>query len=288
MGAFRHARAVPEVSLLENTHHLMTHFEAIGARLVVDFALPELDSVFGPSRTTLDIRRDKYGQYFYIHFNPILTSEALVLNCKPLQRHLLLMFRESTESGARVLHRFLCGHDEREWFAAAIPSDARISTVAQAMEALKPEEARQSQVRRGVRRKHINKRHNAGFLRQGEWFFMPVEKIEAGELPILLNEPLSRGGGKPHMAEELVRTGGVQVYQRWPGGKIYGEEEYRKLLRQHPHRWRWVPGREDMEVHVRGRITHPDHKTLVLNHWHRVLPNTEHRSAARANLRFID
>jgi hypothetical protein len=28
-------------------------------------------------------------------------------------------------------------------------------------------------------------------------------------------------------------------------------------------------------VYVKGRITHADHKTVLLDGWHRVVPNTE-------------
>jgi len=31
----------------------------------------------------------------------------------------------------------------------------------------------------------------------------------------------------------------------------------------------------DAVAHVRGRVWHPDHKTIVLDGWHRVLMNTE-------------
>jgi hypothetical protein len=39
---------------------------------------------------------------------------------------------------------------------------------------------------------------------------------------------------------------------------------------------------------VKGRIRHPDHKTIELAGWHQVLMNTEHQSAAMQNLAFLD
>src|SRR5207253_6043381 len=40
----------------------------------------------------------------------------------------------------------------------------------------------------------------------------------------------------------------------------------------------WLP--RDALVYVRGEITHPDHRTICLEGWHRVLMNTENRSMA--------
>jgi len=38
----------------------------------------------------------------------------------------------------------------------------------------------------------------------------------------------------------------------------------------------------------KGKITHPDHKTILLYDWHRVVPNTENRAASMKHLAFID
>ena len=46
--------------------------------------------------------------------------------------------------------------------------------------------------------------------------------------------------------------------------------------------------RRNAEVYVRGRVWHPDHKTLVLSGWHRVLMNTEHLAPGRSNVTFLD
>lgn len=44
----------------------------------------------------------------------------------------------------------------------------------------------------------------------------------------------------------------------------------------------------DAVVHARGRITHPDHATVVLPFWHRVVPNTESQALASRTLAFLD
>jgi len=46
--------------------------------------------------------------------------------------------------------------------------------------------------------------------------------------------------------------------------------------------------KRDALVYVRGEITHPDHKTICLEGWHRVLMNTENRSMALRFLAFLD
>src|SRR5256885_7205432 len=38
--------------------------------------------------------------------------------------------------------------------------------------------------------------------------------------------------------------------------------------------------KRDATVYVRGKMSHPDHKTVTLIGWHRVLMNTENRSSA--------
>ena len=38
--------------------------------------------------------------------------------------------------------------------------------------------------------------------------------------------------------------------------------------------------RRNMQVMVKGRISHPDHKTILLRGWHMVVMNTENQSDA--------
>ena len=46
--------------------------------------------------------------------------------------------------------------------------------------------------------------------------------------------------------------------------------------------------KRNASVYLRGKIEHPDHQTVVLNGWHRVLMNTENRSVAMRFLAFLD
>jgi hypothetical protein len=42
------------------------------------------------------------------------------------------------------------------------------------------------------------------------------------------------------------------------------------------------------EAYVRGRISHPDHKTIALHIWHKVVMNTEGQSEAMRDVVFLD
>src|ERR671917_139641 len=63
---------------------------------------------------------------------------------------------------------------ERHWFVATVPESAPVGTVRAAKEALKPAEVQVAQGRRGLRAGARNRRKNAAYRRQGEWFFLPV------------------------------------------------------------------------------------------------------------------
>lgn len=131
----------------------------------------------------------------------------------------------------------------------------------------------------------------AGFERQGEWFFVPAPEFDASGLLVHRHEPLRRGRGKPHFAEELVRTQGeaVRVNRSFPNG--LNEDEYRALLEREPnaHRENWWTGTRDPIAHVRGHVRHSDHMTVNLHGWHRVVPNAEDKAKARSQfMTFID
>ena len=242
-------------------------FARMGARL-------KLDATRRPE-SVIDIGRDRRGEFFAIDRGR--DTEIQVLDVRPAQRHLLLQLVDG--DGPRLKHKFLCGHDERHWFVAAVPWGTRSANVAQAMEALKPETVLAAQSRAGLKKRDRSRRKNRAFVRQGEWFFIPVPRMHVDESIMLRNEPLMRGLGKPHWAEHCVRTGGETVYvnQLFPNGLT--EAERAAWQRSNPdRRMRWDAMRRNMEVYVKGAIKHPDHATVRLNGWHRVEMNTEARA----------
>jgi hypothetical protein len=263
-----------------NAQNIERHFARIGARARVQAA-------GRPVRTgvSVDVGRDAQGEFFDISIDRASPMELTVLDAQPRIRHLLLMSR-----GDGAKHKFLCGHDERHWFVAAVPERAAASNVKTAFEALKPQAVHVELNLRHVRRKKRNRRRNEAFLRQGEWFFIPVGDREFPRLLVLRDEPLRRGAGKPHICEELVRSGGEVVYvsRQHPNGLT--ERQYQKLVSRKPElrKLGWVTQRRNPGVFVRGRVRHADHKTIVLKGWHQVLMNTETEAVAMRHVAFID
>jgi hypothetical protein len=259
-------------------------FTKMGAR--VEFAELNRRSRFSGRLASedlaLDVRRDRRGEYFLISRSPASTTELVVLDVQPHDRHLLLLSRQGKEK-----HRFLLGHDERHWFVAGIPESTPVSRVRDAKYALKPDAVQN--IEHGLRTKDRDRRVNGVRVRQGEWFFLPASGVQVEKLLVLPNEPIVRSrGGKPHVCEELYRFGGETVYVSPGASNGLTEEQYRALPDQERSRWNWRVMRRNPRVYVRGRVRHPDHKTVVLDGWHEVLSNTENLSYAMRNVVFLD
>jgi hypothetical protein len=265
--------------------NLITKFARIGARLKIADRPPR--RLGTASRAiSLDIGEDRNGEFFEVMRQRETDPEVAVLDVQRADRHLLLLVREGSEK-----QKFLCGHDERHWFVAAVPESAPVGTVRQAKEALKPDEVQIAQDVQKIRANARNRRKNAAYRRQGEWFFVPVPGFRVKERLVLKNEALRRGnGGKPHWVEFCYRTGGETVYvcPRHPNG--VSVKEYQRILAAKPraNAWGWLPMSRNAGVYVRGKVRHADHTTIGLRGWHRVLMNTEGESKAMRNIAFLD
>ena len=159
-----------------------------------------------------------------------------------------------------------------------------------AMEALQPRLLKPLITRRVKRVKDRLRRKNKAFVRQGEWFFVP-QTVIVDPTRVLRNEALSRGGGsKSHMCQLLYRTGGeiVWVCSQHPTGVT--EPRYRSILLTvaGAKKWDWRQMAREPSVYVRGRVWHPDHKTIVLDGWHRVFMNTEREAPWAREVVFLD
>jgi len=275
-----------------NAKHIESKFAAIGARLKVREIASRWRqgdrSWINPTDFAVDIQNDGTGEFFELRV-PTHLSDSLdvtVMQSEPKQRHLLLAVRKLGDKPQ--LDRFLCGHDEREWFVAAVPGGA--SSVRQAMDALQPPPVRDALRNHRVSSRKRYARKNRAFRRQGEWFFVPEPSLVVDEALILRNEPLRRGAGKPHLVEELFRSGGetVHVCRRHPNGVT--PDEYRSILQRNPAaaRWGWQVMRRNPGVYARGDVRHSDHATITLPFWHRVIMNTETQSRTMANVAFLD
>jgi hypothetical protein len=265
-----------------NAHFIERHFAKIGARAKVhpEIRRNRIDAV------TIDIGHDGDGEFFDIALSREANADLSVVDVRPNIRHLLLMSEQHDGK-----HKFLCGHDERHWFVAAVPERASVSNVKTAFEALKPVAVRQRENQLKVKSRKRNLRRNEAFVRQGEWFFVPVpDWLRIDERLVFRNEPIARGGGKPHMCEELVRQGGEMVYVSPQHPQGLTAWQHRRLLSRQPklRNLQWVVQRRNPLVFVRGKVRHTDHKTIVLNGWHQVLMNTETQSVAMRHVAFID
>ncbi|MEZ0273713.1 MAG: hypothetical protein ACAH88_02320 [Roseimicrobium sp.] len=266
-----------------NTESIGKQFARMGAR----FRLVHQEAARWSRNSdyALDIRSDRHGQVFELRMPEAVEAshDVAVLNVQPQDRHLVLLVKNSQRKD-----RFLCGHDEREWFVAAVPE--AVTTVTQAKESLKPKAIRHAEVRWGLRASERARRHNAASIRQGEWFFLPRPGMTVASAFVRCDEPIRRGGGKPHLVAQLYRTGGevVHVCTRYPNG--LAESQYQKLLASRPKAksWGWTMMRRNPGVYARGTVRHPDHATITLPYWHQVLMNTETESPTMAKVAFLD
>jgi hypothetical protein len=255
---------------------LERRFAAVGARL-------NIAAGAWRGQPRINILRDGRGEYFDIRFwGDVGPVELQVVDVQPRDRHLLLLARVGG-----LKSKFLCGHDERHWFVAAVPEEARgVTGVATAKAALQPDAVRA--MVKGKRPKDPFRRRNAAYVRQGEWFFVPHAGIDPQDAFVLRNEPLSRGAGTPHVMQFAVRNGGELVYvnRRNPTGITAAE--YARLTPEEQRQGAWTTMVRDPEVYAKGAIRHPDHATVHLDGWHRVLMNTEQRARAMKHVAFID
>ena len=254
-------------------------FEKIGARVKL---------TADPMATLrIDVRRDRKGEFFEVRHGT--ATRVRVLDVRPHDAHLLLMATsQDGPHGGVGGSKFLCGHDERSWFVAAVPESARANTVQDAKDALKPPEVWEAIRQARVPMNQRDRRKTKAFLRQGEWFFLPRPWLNVSEKLVLVNEPIRRGGGKPHVCQFLYRQGGEQVHvcPRYPNGLTPAEFDALPRKERDAHRWRLMT--RDARVFVKGKIRHPDHATLVLPYWHQVFMNTETRARAMREVAFLD
>lgn len=274
---------------------LIEQFEKMGARAKVigpedlprrrrQSATPSRGEANQPIR--VNILRDGKGEYFEIVQGQ--ETDVRVVDVRKGDRHLLLQARRADRPKDEPPSKFLCGHDERAWFVAAIPEAATVRNVQDAKDALKPQAVWEAIRAHGVSQRHRDRRRTAAFVRQGEWFFIPRPGLQIEESKALRNEPIRRGSGKPHLCQFMHRAGGEQVYvsRLYPNG--LSPDEYRKLDPAviKAHRWNLMV--RNARVLVKGSVRHSDHKTVWLPDWHEVVMNTETQASAMRHVAFLD
>jgi hypothetical protein len=257
------------------TEMLQRRFAAIGARV----------QVTGPGRSAprINVGNDARGEYFDVrltgHGEPV---QLEVIDVRAKERHLLLLVRDGEEKS-----KFLCGHDERHWFVAAIPENARgVSGVQAAKSALQPDLVRGAIER--ARPKDAFRRRNAAYVRQGEWFFVPEPRLRPDPRLVRQDEPLSRGHGKLHTMQFALRRGGETVWVNRRNPRGISDSAYRRLTDAQRNSGGWTSMVRNPEVFATGTVRHPDHATIVLRGWHRVAMNTEQSARAMRHVAFLD
>lgn len=267
---------------------LVDKFKKMGARAKIEtINFRDQRLRFGVSAPRIDIQTDREGEYFSIQHPSQVQID--VLDLWKSDRHLLLMTsHRSPEISGPMKSKFLCGHDERHWFVAAVPEEAKASNIQQAMDALKPQEVWDAMEQFGVRKRDRNLRRTVGFVRQGEWFFIPALGMSVPENRVLKNEPIRRGAGKPHLCQFVYRTGGEHVWVSTMAPNGLTQREYAALSNEQKKRFNWRPMRRDAQAYARGTVKHRDHETIVLDGWHRIVMNTETKAAAMRHVAFLD
>lgn len=253
------------------TKVLERRFAAIGARVKV---------VRSPGAPRIDVRLDRRGEFF-----ELLTGSGISFDVVEVDRDELCLLLLAREGGEKS--KFLCGFDERHWFVAAIPESASgVGGVVAAKDALQPQPVREAVAR--VRPKDRFRRRNAAYVRQGEWFFLPQWGLVVDEHEVLRDELLTRGRGKAHVLELAYRRGGEIVYVNDVHPTGIGEAEFELLSPAQQRSGRWRQMVRDPELYAKGSVRHPDHNTIVLHGWHRVLMNTEEGARAMRHVAFLD
>jgi hypothetical protein len=231
----------------------------------------------------LDIRSDSVGELFDLTFRS--EDQVDVLDVQPGDAHLLLRVgsRLREEPGT-----FLCGHDEKHWFIAAVPEREKVRSVQQAKDALKPAEVWESMQEHPVPMTHRDRRKTAAFVRQGEWFFIPRPEADFRRRDVLRYEPIRRGAGKPHVCQFVYRYGGETVYVNHDHPDGLTLKEFQNLPKAQRNSWDFREMRRGAKVFARGSVAHPDHETICLREWHEVVLNRESEAAAMEQVAFLD
>jgi len=278
------------------TQTIEKEFEEMGARAevsVVDVRRVrrkgDLARIPRVERIRVDVRPDRKGKCEYFEIVHRSDVDVRVLDIRRQDRHLLLVAREAAWlRDDEQQSKFLCGYDERAWFVAAIPEDAPAESVQDAKDALKPEAVWESIRDYDLPMHQRDQRWTKAFVRQGEWFFIPRPQAPVELERVLVNEPIRRGAGKPHVCQFLYRTGGEPVYVSTlhPNGLTVREFQNLDPVLRRSHQWtRMVRA---AGVYVKGSIRHADHATIWLPFWHEVVMNRESEARAMRNVAFLN
>ncbi|MBR0191485.1 MAG: hypothetical protein IJQ31_05410 [Thermoguttaceae bacterium] len=250
---------------------IINAFKKIGANAVINLLKP------GPvSRKRREFRisiredRQKHASCFVLDVRD--ETQVHVPDVSVKDHALLLKVHWTNEQGRIIREDFLCGRDDHGWFVSTLKSNSSHS-VEEAFESLRPEEITRELREKKVPRSRQNKHRNEVFVRQGEWFFVPMPPGFEPKGAVREKERLGVRG-KPHIAD-FVYSEGVVRYTHKRFLNLFTREEVAQFEKEGEVGFR--PVFIVQEAFAKGRVVHPDHRTVFLDGWHRVVPNTENR-----------
>lgn len=273
-----------------NRQNLIKKFSEMGSRLTIRKGTNLVSSRV----IAINVVADKLGEHFTMTIHPSVDETKIdiqVLDMDKKLRQMLLLIvhyyhptnrlelEEIRNPTRKVTERLLLGHDEMHWFVSGVTMS---KTIKEAFENLRPRAVTLSMHKSGVRDKDWRRRKTKGFIRQGEWFFVPVNYQEDKNTIILKNEPIQRPGSTAHIVEEAIRIGGRgTVYVI--GSEVITEHQFKSLslAERSMYHGRVIGAR----LFARGKVTHRDHHTIFLKGWHEVYLSRESTSSSNA---FID
>ena len=91
-----------------------------------------------------------------------------------------------------------------------------------------------------------------------------------------------------HVMQYAYRRGGDVVYVNRRHPARIRETRYARLTPDQRRSRGWMRRVREPEVYAKGAVRHPDHATIRLAGWHRVLMNTEQGARAMRHVVFID
>jgi hypothetical protein len=227
----------------ENTVAVVQDVDKKIGQLVLTVKEPKIEFWDNLSKSSYQVRKaiKEHGD----NWRKEVVSDTRSINFRE-DKNFIYIRRETPEAK----RHFLLGLDERQLFMAQLPRP--VSTVKQAHDSLKSPTVILAEG------KQLGRTY-----RQGEWFFLNLTPEEQVELDKYLKSSLAvthekanigqfagRRGGKPHLVDELVRLPAQRLEHGFP-----------------------VRQRED--IFVRGAVRHPDHETLKIGQWRKVILNNE-------------
>ena len=177
-------------------------FRRMGARVRVGTLADR--TVRDDRRVAIDIRRDAEGEYFEIRVPERDAPRVDAVDVRPRLRHLLLMVRAR---GAARSRSSSAATTSAHWFVAAVPEAARVGDRPHGQGGPQARRGPAVALRHGVRPRDRNRRKNAAYVRQGEWFFLPQPDLRPDAAMVLRDEPSAAGQRRQAAPGRVPATG---------------------------------------------------------------------------------